>query len=95
MTETVLEPGKLPAALLRRLLAPFKKDTPELLLPPSVGEDAGVIGIGGGALVTATDPITMTGNEVGGHAVLINANDVAVRIPVAGRDDGVGSRGHI
>ncbi len=78
MTETVLEPGKLPAALLRRLLARFKKDTPELLLPPSVGEDAGVIGIGGGALVTATDPITMTGNEVGGHAVLINANDVAV-----------------
>ena len=37
-----------------------------------------LIGIGGGALVAATDPITLTGKEVGGHAVLINANDVAV-----------------
>lgn len=78
MTESFLPPGKLPADLLRRLLAPFRKDAPELLLPPSVGEDAGVIGIGGGALVAATDPITLTGKEVGGHAVLINANDVAV-----------------
>ena len=43
-----------------------------------MGEDAGVIGIKGGALVAATDPITLTGREVGGHAVVINANDVAV-----------------
>ena len=78
MTDIVLEPGKLPSALLRRLLAPFPKNAPDLLLPPSVGEDAGVIDIGGGALVAATDPITLTGSEVGGHAVLINANDVAV-----------------
>lgn len=78
MTDNVLEPGKLPADMLRRLLASFRKDTPDLLLPPSVGEDAGVIGIGGGALVVATDPITLTGSEIGGHAVLINANDVAV-----------------
>lgn len=78
MSQSVLPPGKLPANLLRQLLAPFRKNAPELLLPPSVGEDAGVIGIGGGALVVATDPITLTGKEVGGHAVLINANDVAV-----------------
>ncbi len=78
MIESSLPSGKLPADLLRRLLAPFRRDSPELLLPPSVGEDAGVIGIGGGALVAATDPITLTGSEVGGHAVLINANDVAV-----------------
>ena len=37
-----------------------------------------MIAIGDGALVAATDPITLTGSEVGGHAVLINANDVAV-----------------
>lgn len=78
MTETVLPSGKLPADLLRRLLAPFRRDGADLLLPPSVGEDAGVIGIGGGALIAATDPITLTGREIGGHAVLINANDVAV-----------------
>lgn len=78
MSDAVLPPGKLPAELLRRLLSPFRTEASELLLPPSVGEDAGVIAIGDGALVAATDPITLTGNEVGGHAVLINANDVAV-----------------
>jgi hydrogenase expression/formation protein HypE len=78
MNDPVLPSGKLPTALLSRLLAPFNRDAPELLLPPSVGEDAGVIDIGGGALVVATDPITLTGREIGGHAVLINANDVAV-----------------
>lgn len=78
MNDPVLPSGKLPAALLSRLLAPFNRDADELLLPPSVGEDAGVIGVGGGALVVATDPITLTGREIGGHAVLINANDVAV-----------------
>ena len=50
----------------------------EVLLPPALGEDACAIAIGGGALVAATDPITLTGKEIGGHAVLINANDVAV-----------------
>ena len=50
----------------------------EVLLPPSVGEDACAIAIGGGALVAATDPITLTAKEIGGHAVVINANDVAV-----------------
>lgn len=78
MTNSALPPGKLPAALLRRMLEPFRCEAPDLLLPPSVGEDAGVIGIGGGALVAATDPITLTGREIGGHAVVINANDVAV-----------------
>lgn len=78
MNDPVLPSGKLPAALLSRLLAPFNRDADELLLPPSVGEDAGVIGIGDGALVVATDPITLTGREIGGHSVLINANDVAV-----------------
>ncbi len=78
MNDPVLPSGKLRAELLRRMLAPFRRDSTDLLLPPSIGEDAGVIGIGGGALVAATDPITLTGKEIGGHAVLINANDVAV-----------------
>jgi hydrogenase expression/formation protein HypE len=43
-----------------------------------VGEDAGVIDIAAGALIVATDPITLTGKDVGAHAVAINANDVAV-----------------
>jgi hydrogenase expression/formation protein HypE len=73
-----LLPGKLPAALLRRLLQMGGKAPAEVLLPPAIGEDACAIAIGGGALVAATDPITLTAREIGGHAVVINANDVAV-----------------
>jgi len=78
MTKPRLPAGKLPVELLRRLLHRYCRASDDLLLPPAVGEDAGVIGIKGGALVAATDPITLTGREVGGHAVVINANDVAV-----------------
>ena len=78
MTRRPLAAGKLPAALLRRLLETGGPPPGDLLLPPAVGEDAGVIDIAGGALVAATDPITLTGKEVGAHAVVINANDVAV-----------------
>ncbi|MGH6921152.1 MAG: AIR synthase related protein, partial [Geminicoccaceae bacterium] len=73
-----LRPGKLPAALLRRLLQMGGPAPAEVLLPPAIGEDACAIAIRGGTLVAATDPITLTGNEIGGHAVVINANDVAV-----------------
>lgn len=78
MTKRHLPVGKLPVALLRQLLETNLRVPAELLLPPAVGEDAGVIEIKGGALVAATDPITLTGREIGGHAVVINANDVAV-----------------
>jgi hydrogenase expression/formation protein HypE len=73
-----LRPGKLPAVLLRQLLQMGGPAPAEVLLPPAVGEDACAIAIGGGALVAATDPITLTAKEIGGHAVVINANDVAV-----------------
>jgi hydrogenase maturation factor len=78
MTERILPPGKLPAALLSELLALAPPPPAELLLPPAVGEDAGVIDIAGGALIAATDPITLTGYDVGAHSVIVNANDVAV-----------------
>ncbi|MFQ6023909.1 MAG: AIR synthase related protein, partial [Acidiferrobacterales bacterium] len=78
MTERSLPPGKLPAALLRELLASGPPPPPELRLPPLIGEDAGVVQVPGGALIAATDPITLTGKDVGAHSVVINANDVAV-----------------
>ena len=78
MSNTTLPSGKLPAALLRELLHTDAPPPPELLLPPRPGEDAGVIALGGGALVVAGDPVTMTGADVGAHAVLVNANDIAV-----------------
>ena len=70
--------GKLPAALLRELLGRLPPAPPELRLGPAVGEDACAIDLPAGTLVVATDPITLTGAGVGRHAVLVNANDVAV-----------------
>ena len=78
MSGAGLPSGKLPAALLRELLATDTPPPPELLLPPRPGEDAGVVALAGGALVVAGDPVTMTGADVGAHAVLVNANDIAV-----------------
>jgi hydrogenase expression/formation protein HypE len=76
--DDVLPTGKLPPALLRELLAKSAPLPPEVRLGPRVGEDACAIDVSGGALVVATDPITLTGSGVGAHAVVVNANDVAV-----------------
>lgn len=73
-----IPPGKLPAALLAELLASVPPPPPEVRLGPRVGEDACAIDLPAGTLVAATDPITLTGSGVGAHAVVINANDVAV-----------------
>jgi hydrogenase maturation factor len=78
MSGAILTSGKLPAALLRELLDTDAPSPPELLLPPRPGEDAGVVALADGALVVAGDPVTMTGADVGAHAVLVNANDIAV-----------------
>ncbi len=73
-----LPSGKLPASLLAELLDAGPELPPEVRLGPRVGEDACAVELGGGALVAATDPITLTGSGVGAHAVVVNANDVAV-----------------
>lgn len=78
LTNQKLLPGKLPSRLLASLLSESASPTPEVLLGPRIGEDACVIKLPAGALVAASDPITLTGSDVGAHAVLINANDVAV-----------------
>ena len=78
MTFRALPTGKLPAPLLRELL-PNAQDLPaEVRVPPRVGEDGCAIAVEAGILVAATDPITLTGSGVGAHAVVVNANDVAV-----------------
>jgi len=71
-----LPAGKLAPDFLERLLAADLP--PEVRLGPRIGEDACAIGVEAGTLVAATDPITLTGSGVGAHAVVINANDVAV-----------------
>ena len=78
MTDLRLRAGKLPVALLRNLLSKAGPLPPEVRLGPAIGEDACAIEMPAGVLVAATDPITLTSSAVGSHAVIVNANDVAV-----------------
>ena len=71
-----LPPGKLAPDFLARLIA--SPLPPEVRLGPRVGEDACAIAVEAGTLIAAMDPVTLTGSGVGAHAVIVNANDVAV-----------------
>lgn len=72
-----LRPGKVPWDIVARSLGAALP--PEVKLGPGVGEDAAVVEIGGELWAIATDPITFTGADAGRLAVIVNANDVAVR----------------
>jgi hydrogenase maturation factor len=76
--ETSLPTGKIPVGLLADLLSELPSSPPELLLGPRIGEDACAIRVPGGVLVAATDPITLTSDQIGRFSVIVNANDVAV-----------------
>ena len=70
--------GKVPQALLRRLLARFAKNhDPRVLVGPGIGLDAAAVRIGGKVLAAKTDPITFVSDEIGNYALVINANDLA------------------
>jgi hydrogenase maturation factor len=70
--------GKLPVGVLTELLAELPPAPPELLLGPHVGEDACALRLPAGVLVAATDPVTLTTEEIGRWSAIVNANDVAV-----------------
>lgn len=69
--------GKLPSALLGRMLAAYAPSDQSLLVGPGIGRDAAAIAIGGAVLVAKTDPITFAGQDAAAYLVDINANDVA------------------
>lgn len=73
--------GKLPAHLLDRLLTELPLEDLQLLIGPSVGEDAAVIDWNLDAdslLVAKSDPITFATDSIGFYAVTVCANDLAV-----------------
>ncbi len=72
-----LPPGKVPWALVAELVSGDLP--PEVRLGPSAGEDAALVEIGGELWAIATDPISFTATDAGRLAVIVNANDVAVR----------------
>ncbi|MDE2816664.1 MAG: AIR synthase family protein [Chloroflexota bacterium] len=69
--------GKLPARLLKDLLAAIPVDDPDVIVGPRFGEDAAVLDIGDRYLIAKSDPITFTAHRIGWYALQINANDVA------------------
>ena len=77
MRPAYLPAGKLPPALLQRLLSSYTQTDPRLIVPPGVGEDAAVIEFGDRYLVAKTDPITFATDAIGWYAVHVNANDIA------------------
>jgi hydrogenase expression/formation protein HypE len=77
MTEKIFPVGKLPVALLGRLLAQAPVTDPRVLLGPGVGLDCAVIEAGDKLLVLKSDPITFATDEIGWYAVQVNANDIA------------------
>jgi hydrogenase expression/formation protein HypE len=78
VNEKTYPAGKLPHAALTHLLASYTHGkAPDLVVPPSLGEDAAVIDFGGRYLVVKTDPITFATDAIGAYAVHVNANDIA------------------
>ena len=72
-----LPPGKVPWDVVAELLS--GELPPEVKLGPAAGEDAALIEIGDELWAVASDPVSFTATDAGRLAVIINANDIAVR----------------
>ncbi len=74
--------GKLRGSFLASLFNKHVTLDERVVLGPRVGEDAAVIDMGDRYLVATTDPITFVtdvSEDLGWYALVVNANDVAVR----------------
>ncbi len=74
---TGLPVGKLPPALLARLLDQYTISDPRVVVGPRIGEDTTAIDFGDRYLLAKTDPITFVAEDVGYYAINVNANDIA------------------
>jgi len=73
-----MKPGKLPPALLSRLLARVPVGE-RVIIGPRYGEDAAVLQTAPDRLLVAkSDPITFASDAIGWYAVQVNGNDLAV-----------------
>src|SRR5215468_10558416 len=71
--------GKLRAETLQAIFDKHHTKDERVVLGPRVGEDAAVIDMGDRYLVATTDPITFVTEDLGWYALVVNANDLAVR----------------
>ena len=73
-------PGKVPTEVLQKIV--FKHlgtKRNDVVLGPSIGEDAAIVKVGREVLAVAADPITGAEEWLGWLAVNVSANDVATR----------------
>jgi hydrogenase expression/formation protein HypE len=73
-------PGKVPTEVLQKIVFKnlgAKRD--DVVLSPSVGEDAAIVQAGNEVLAVSSDPITGAEEWLGWLAVHVSANDVATR----------------
>jgi hydrogenase maturation factor len=75
----VLPVGKLRADTLQAVFDRYPIRDPRVVVGPRVGEDAAVIDLGDRYLVATADPVTFVTDDVARYALVVNANDVAVR----------------
>ena len=75
--ENALPVGKLPPALLRKIIDRSPRFDDRLVLGPGVGLDCGVVDMGDRYLILKVDPITFVTDDIGWYAVNIAANDIA------------------
>ena len=73
----MLPAGKLPHALLSRLLDEHITRDASVVVGPGVGRDAAVVRHDGDFLVVKSDPITFAADRAAEHLVHVNANDLA------------------
>src|SRR5687767_7817988 len=81
-----MQSGKLPPALLRRLVfGRLGARRPETLVRAAYGEDSAVLDLGDDLVVLSSDPITTAGARAGWLGVHVACNDVAANgaAPVA------------
>jgi len=71
--------GKLSPQLLQKFFQSLQLRDPRVHVGPKLGEDAAVIDIGDRYLVVSTDPVTYATDEIAWYALVVNANDLAVR----------------
>ena len=80
MNDSVLEVGKLPPKLLAEVLVTGRpgRCRPSFCCRRRSARTPASSPCAAEALIAASDPVTLTGQDVGAHAVLVNANDIAV-----------------
>lgn len=75
--EITLSPGKLPGALLARLLGGLPALGDNVIVGPGIGRDAAAIRVDNTILVLKSDPITFASRGAARYLIDINSNDLA------------------